>query len=137
MEKEDLVNAPTHYTKYNVVLESIDVTDLFSFNLGCAIKYAVRFRDKDDPVMDLEKAIWYTKRIMMNDHKFKKAMKQIKKHKCVLRIFRDKSKDAMTIQTFDVLLESLKDKTFQGYLDMLQTRLNFLRISNRVDKAEE
>lgn len=30
---EDLINRPNHYCKYNVELESIDVVDLFSFNL--------------------------------------------------------------------------------------------------------
>ena len=60
---EDLVNHPQHYCKYNVELESIDVVDLFSFNLGSCMKYAIRFRDKDNPIMDLEKAMWYAERI--------------------------------------------------------------------------
>ena len=60
-EKEDLINRPNHYCKFNVELESLDVIDLFSFNLGCALKYSIRYRDKGYPIMDALSSIDYYK----------------------------------------------------------------------------
>ena len=124
-EIEDLINHPTHYCKYNVELESIDVVDLFSFNLGSCMKYAIRFRDKDNPVMDLEKAIWYARRINNSLTKSKKAIKQLKKHKNILVIYRNKAKDIVTCETINCFIECKKEKNFLPLLDLLNKRLKF------------
>lgn len=55
------VNHPSHYNQGNV--ECIDALDACGFGLdfcvGNAIKYLWRFKDKDKPVEDLKKALWY------------------------------------------------------------------------------
>lgn len=124
-EIEDLVNHPNHYCKYNVELESIDVVDLFSFNLGSCMKYAIRYRDKDNPIMDLEKAIWYAERIDGNLKKTKKAIRQLKKYKPVLEIYKFKAKDVITFATIDSLIECIKKKNLFPVLDLLHKRLNY------------
>lgn len=123
-EKEDLVNHPTHYCKYNVELESIDVTDLFTFNLGSCMKYSIRYRDKENPVMDLEKAIWYAKRINKFDRKRSKAIKQLKKYRPVLEIYRDKARDCITAETIDKFIACIKDKRMNPVLELLRDRLD-------------
>lgn len=120
---EDLVNHPQHYVKYNVELESIDVVDLFSFNLGSCMKYAIRFRDKDNPIMDLEKAIWYARRINNSLTKSKKAIKQLKKHKDILVIYGSKAKDIVTYETINCFIECRKKKNFLPLLELLNKRL--------------
>ena len=127
-EIEDLVNHPNHYCKYNVELESIDVVDLFSFNLGSCMKYAIRFRDKDNPIMDLEKAIWYAERIQKNFKKVKKATRQLKKYKPVLEIYQSKAQDIVTFETISRFIECANTKTcysLKPVIDLLNKRLNF------------
>lgn len=128
---EDLVYHPNHYCKYNVELESIDVVDLFSFNLGSCMKYAIRFRDKDNPIMDLEKAIWYAERIDGNLKKTKKAIRQLKKYKPVLEIYKSKAKDIVTFATIDSFIECIKKKNLFPVLDLLRKRLKMTKRVSR------
>lgn len=57
----DNVNHPEHYKKnsIDVSFEPFDWLQGFSFGLGNALKYLVRYRDKGHPQEDLEKAKWY------------------------------------------------------------------------------
>lgn len=64
MQKEDIVNHPSHYTDGNIeVIDFIEDKQL-GFCLGNAIKYISRAgkKYKDKEIEDLEKAIWYIKR---------------------------------------------------------------------------
>ena len=45
-----------------VGVEVIDITELFGFNLGNALKYILRHNHKSAPVEDLRKAIFYLER---------------------------------------------------------------------------
>jgi hypothetical protein len=63
--EHDPVNHPKHYNNSKAKcsecekpIECIDVTRHMSFNVGNAMKYLWRFKDKNG-VQDLEKAIWY------------------------------------------------------------------------------
>jgi hypothetical protein len=63
--KPDNVNRPHHYTNGDAycpqcerTIECIDVTRHMDFNLGNAVKYIWRWKNKDG-VQDLKKAIWY------------------------------------------------------------------------------
>lgn len=62
-EKVDNVNHPTHYVNHPSGVEAINITREFSFVLGNAWKYLMRFRYKGRPKEDLDKAVWY-----MNDY---------------------------------------------------------------------
>ena len=57
----DNVNHPEHYEKnsIDVSFEPFDWLQGFSFALGNALKYLVRYNDKGHPQEDLEKAKWY------------------------------------------------------------------------------
>lgn len=57
----DNVNHPSHYEKnsIDVSFEPFDWLQGFSFALGNALKYLVRYKDKGHPKEDLEKAKWY------------------------------------------------------------------------------
>ena len=59
----DEVNHPPHYTY--APIEVIDVLELFELNYheGAALKYLLRWRHKGG-IQDLEKAIWYLKRLI-------------------------------------------------------------------------
>ncbi len=62
----DMVNHPPHYNSSQAAcecgrkIECIDVTRHLDFNIGNAIKYLWRWKDKGG-AQDLEKAIWYIK----------------------------------------------------------------------------
>lgn len=71
IEEEDPVNKPRHYT--NKSIECIDyiddtVPDCYSFYFGSALKYLTRHLEKNKPIQDLEKCIWYINR-MIEDNK--------------------------------------------------------------------
>jgi hypothetical protein len=58
----DNVNHPKHYTSHPSGVECICITEHMSFCIGNAIKYLWRADEKNAPIEDLEKAIWYIKR---------------------------------------------------------------------------
>ena len=57
----DNVNHPKHYVEASVRVEPIDLLRYAPFDLGCAMKYLIRFDKKGKPVEDLQKALWYLK----------------------------------------------------------------------------
>jgi hypothetical protein len=58
----EAVNHPAHYNLHPSGVECIDVVEHYNFNLGNAMKYLWRARDKGAPVQDLQKAVWYIQR---------------------------------------------------------------------------
>jgi len=58
---EDMVSHPSHYNKGNPVYEPYKVIKAWdcNFNIGNAIKYLARYRNKWDALEDLEKAKQY------------------------------------------------------------------------------
>ena len=65
--QDDVVNHPSHYTDGKIeVIEYIEDKQL-GFCLGNAIKYISRAgkKNKDKEIEDLEKAIWYINRRIM------------------------------------------------------------------------
>ena len=65
MSKSKSVDHPSHYNKG---IEAIDFIESWSmdFNTGNAIKYLCRYKHKNNPLEDLEKAKWYVERIIQN-----------------------------------------------------------------------
>lgn len=62
MSKPDMVNEPPHYRWLPMGIEAIDITELFNFNLGNALKYVLRSKHKGQEIEDLKKARWYIDR---------------------------------------------------------------------------
>lgn len=68
--KNDEVNNPKHYTSGKIeALEIIedatkDLSGIEAFALGSAYKYLIRFNKKNDPIQDLEKAVFYINRVI-------------------------------------------------------------------------
>lgn len=60
----DPVNNPSHYRWLPV--EAIEITELFNFCMGNALKYILRADYKGKPVEDIRKAIWYLERELAN-----------------------------------------------------------------------
>lgn len=61
----DNVNHPKHYVmaQKSFILEPIDICEKYSFCQGNAIKYLLRYENKNG-VEDLKKALWYLNRII-------------------------------------------------------------------------
>ncbi len=60
------VDHPAHYNVGKIeVIDAIEDWEL-GFNDGNAIKYIARHQRKGDPIQDIEKAIWYLKRHLIN-----------------------------------------------------------------------
>lgn len=55
----DPVNHPKHYTSHPSGVECITIIRHMNFNLGNAVKYIWRVDEKEVPIQDLQKAIWY------------------------------------------------------------------------------
>jgi len=68
MTKPDMVNHPPHYGKGHRGKECIEIAELLPYNLGCVIKYIWRYQDKENPLQDLEKALWYLNRHMLPEN---------------------------------------------------------------------
>lgn len=59
----DPVNHPAHYTEHPSKVECIQITEYMNFCLGNAVKYIWRAGLKsDNPIQDLQKAVWYIQR---------------------------------------------------------------------------
>jgi hypothetical protein len=58
----DNVNHPKHYTQHPSGVEVIQITEHMNFCLGNAIKYIMRADHKNNPIEDLQKAVWYLNR---------------------------------------------------------------------------
>lgn len=58
LTEEDPIN-PIHYKNHPSGIECIEITRHMNFNLGSAMKYLWRVDSKDDPITNLEKAVWY------------------------------------------------------------------------------
>ena len=65
------IDHPQHYTKHPSGIECIDIVEHYNFNLGNAIKYIWRAGLKsNNPIEDLQKAIWYLQREIERIKKF-------------------------------------------------------------------
>lgn len=65
----DNINHPAHYTGRGIGHECIDITQYQPFCTGNAIKYLWRYKDKGNPVEDLEKARWYATRALQRQER--------------------------------------------------------------------
>ena len=71
----DEVNNPKHYTSGKIeALEIIedatkDLDGLEAFSIGSALKYLIRFDKKNDPIQDLQKAIFYIEKVIFERQK--------------------------------------------------------------------
>lgn len=61
-QQNDSVNHPIHYNVHPSGVECIDVVEHMSFNLGNVVKYLWREREKNYPIEDLHKALFYLQR---------------------------------------------------------------------------
>jgi len=61
-QSNDDVNHPKHYTEHPSGIECIQITEHMNFCVGNALKYLWRSELKNNPIQDLEKALWYIKR---------------------------------------------------------------------------
>ena len=73
--KNDEVNNPKHYTSGNIealdIIEDAtkDLNGLEAFSIGSALKYLIRFDKKNDPIQDLQKAVFYIERVIFERQK--------------------------------------------------------------------
>lgn len=59
------VDHPPHYNAGKIeVIDAIEAWDL-NFNCGNVIKYVVRHKHKESPIEDIEKAVWYLTRYLV------------------------------------------------------------------------
>jgi hypothetical protein len=58
----DIINKSKHYNQHPSGVECIELAERLSFCAGNAFKYVFRRGEKDDPVQDLKKAIYYLNR---------------------------------------------------------------------------
>jgi len=63
--EDEMINSPAHYRG---LIEPIEVIEEFNlgFNLGNAVKYILRCEKKGNKSQDLQKAMWYLNREIIN-----------------------------------------------------------------------
>lgn len=59
----DPVERPRHYVESAVTIEPIELLRHAPFDLGCALKYLIRYDKKCNAKQDLKKALWYLDRV--------------------------------------------------------------------------
>lgn len=64
----DPVNHPSHYTSGSVecidaIKAALTPEEFRGYCRGCSLKYLWRTGKKDDAVQDIDKAIWYAKKL--------------------------------------------------------------------------
>lgn len=66
VEKEDVINAPKHYTAESITItvQPLDLCEQCNFTLGNALKYIFRYEHKGKPLEDLKKAQFYLNRFI-------------------------------------------------------------------------
>lgn len=73
---EDVVNQPKHYTSHPSGIECIEISKYLSGCLAQAFQYVWRCGQKDDPVQELRKAIWFIDaELSIDDFQFAHAEK--------------------------------------------------------------
>lgn len=58
----DDVAHPVYYNVHPSGVECVDINEALPANLACVYKYVWRCDEKDAPLRDLKKALWYAKR---------------------------------------------------------------------------
>lgn len=56
---EDVINHPYHYENHAITLQPLALCKKLGFSLGSAMKYCIRYQDKNNPMQDLDKAKRY------------------------------------------------------------------------------
>jgi hypothetical protein len=74
VQKQDVVNSPSHYNAHPSGVECITITEGFDFVTGNVIKYVWRAGLKKDRLEDLQKAEWYLKRAIATEQKRRKVI---------------------------------------------------------------
>lgn len=69
------INNPQHYNRFSH--EVIELTEQFSFNMGNVLKYIIRAPYKGKYHEDMQKAVWYLKRIVEKKQKLRVITKSI------------------------------------------------------------
>ena len=65
-KKKEMVNHPEHYNPGKIeVINAIEDWNL-DFNEGNVVKYIVRAKEKNHRMQDLQKALWYINRMIVN-----------------------------------------------------------------------
>lgn len=64
MPENAQIDHPTYYNLHPSGVECITIVEHMGFNLGCAVKYIWRAdeKQKENPIEDLQKALWFIKR---------------------------------------------------------------------------
>lgn len=62
--ESDPVRHPSHYRW--LPIEAIEITELFNFCMGNALKYIIRADHKGKPIEDLRKSLYYIRRELKN-----------------------------------------------------------------------
>lgn len=65
-EKEIEVDHPKHYNTGKIEVIDFVEDQKLGFNDGNAVKYIARHSHKGTPIKDIEKAIWYLNRHLLN-----------------------------------------------------------------------
>lgn len=60
--KFDIVNRPEHYTKTKIEHSDLVTAWDLDYFLGNCTKYICRWKDKENPLQDLKKSLWYLAR---------------------------------------------------------------------------
>lgn len=118
----DSINHPTHYNSRDIGYECIELAQYQTFCVGNAIKYLWRYRDKEKPLEDLEKARWYAYRALtrketvnLEDGHCRIILDELAEtttgYESALWYGLRKNKWLITLGTLDVMIERLQNGT--------------------------
>lgn len=116
------IDHPEHYNSRAISYECIDIAQYQTFCTGNAIKYLWRYKDKGNPIEDLEKARWYAYRastrqetVNLEDGHCKNILDKLIEtttgYESALWYGLRKNEWLITLGTLDVMIERLQNGT--------------------------
>ena len=104
MTNNDAVQHPKHYTQGGV--ECIEIVGNMNMCLGAAVKYLWRYQDKENPLQDLNKALWYINYYLENINEY-------------LPVPTDVRNQFQSRGVYDILCEFQEDTIVPGVIELI------------------
>lgn len=123
MEKREMVNHPAHYQS-KAGIEVIDVMEAFTADLKGAeavntsqvIKYILRWKNKENPLQDLNKCKWYLDRLIK--HVEKEAGSSSKRYNYAMIFYERESEAEETLKSMQKIIDDCGVATVADMYDI-------------------
>lgn len=123
----DVINHPEWYTKHKIELEPIDILENMPFSFGNCIKYVIRAKDKGSELENLQKALFYAKRVLPYLRDGLPFCEQYCSAYKMLSVFIYSDIELLQVLAKNVILDKLDYETWEEFIGELSNRIRELK----------